>query len=115
MGEVVMGKFKPNIDKLAEELQASVHSLDQLRAAMVRIRADHGSEVLCEVAQCASKGLRRGIFAALDAFDNLQWAIGAEITPYVMTSFRVNSIDRDSFHSEHPPRSRAWMIPDDGS
>jgi hypothetical protein len=110
MGEVVTGKFEPDIDKLAGELQASVHDLDQLRAVMVRIRADHGSDVLCEVAQRASKGIFRAVLAAIDAFDNLHWAIGAEIGPDAITrSFEIRSISRDSFRPECPPPSRHWV------
>jgi hypothetical protein len=114
MGEVVTGKFELNIDQLAGELQASVHDLDQLRAAMVRIRADHGSDVLYKVACRASKGLMRGVVAAMDALDNLQWAIGTEIGSHAIHSLQINSgVCRDSFDPEHPPRSRVdWMIPD---
>jgi hypothetical protein len=61
MGEVVTGKFEFDIDKLAGELQASVHDPDGSRAAMVRIRADHGSDVLYKAARCASRELIRGI------------------------------------------------------
>jgi hypothetical protein len=53
---------------------------------MARIRADHGSDVLYKVAWRASKGLTRGVMAAMDAFDNLHWAIGIEIGPHAMGS-----------------------------
>jgi hypothetical protein len=117
MGEVVTGKFEPDIDKLAEELQASVHNLDQLRAVMVRIRGDHGSEVLYKAACHASRGLMRGVVAAMDTLDNLHWAIGTEIGPHAVGSLQINSqVSRDSFRPEHPPRSRLdLMIPDDRS
>ena len=109
MGEVVTGKFELDIDKLAGELQASVHDLDQLRAAMARIRADHGSDALCKVAWHASKKLSRKVTAAMDTFDNLQWAIGAEIGPDAMGGLSINSICGDTFRPEHPPRPRRWV------
>jgi hypothetical protein len=114
MGEVVTGKFEPDIDKLAGELQASVHNLDQLRAVMVRIRADHGSDVLYKAACHASRGLMRGVVAAMDALDSLQWAVGVEVGPHAMGSLQINSgVSRDSFDPERPPQSRVgWMIPD---
>jgi hypothetical protein len=112
MGEVVTGKFEFNIDKLVEELQASVHNLDQLRAVMVRIRADHGSDTLNEAVWCASKRLRRGVAAAMEAFDNLQWAIGTEIGPQAMGGLQINSMmSRDSFRPGcPPPPSRVWLF-----
>jgi hypothetical protein len=117
MGEVVTGKFEFDIDKLAGELQASVHNLDQLRAAMVRIRGDHGSEVLYKAACHASRGLMRGVVAAMDALDSLQWAIGVEVGPHAMGSLEINSgVSRDSFDPKNPPRPRLdLMIPDDRS
>jgi hypothetical protein len=104
MGEVVTGKFELDIDKLAGELQASVHDLDQLRAVMVRIRADHGPDILCKVARHASKRLSREVATAVDALDTLQWVIGTEIGPDAMLGFDIRSgISRDSFYPGCPP------------
>src|SRR5262245_5586478 len=109
MAEVITAKFEFSVDGLAEELRANARDLERLRAIMARIRADHGSDVLRRAAWRATRELTRGIMAAVDLYDNLQWTIGVEIGPDPRGGCTINSITRHAFDPDHPPRPR-WEL-----
>jgi hypothetical protein len=86
-------------------LQTSARDRERLRAIMVRIRADHGFDVLRKASRRASMRLARVVEEAMDLFDDFSWVVGTELGPDAMCEFSISSIsaDRVRKYPEHPP------------
>jgi len=118
MGDnVTTGRFEPDIEQIANEIVVSVHDCDQLRRVMARVCANHDAKTLREAAWCAMTTLTCEVQSAMDRFDNLQWAIGAELGPEAMGGMSICSINRDWFRirlteleGQTPPPPRSHQL-----
>jgi hypothetical protein len=114
-GNVITGRHETDIEKLADEIVASVHDCGQLRTVMARICANHDRQTLRDAAWCAMTTLTCEVQSAMDRFDNLQWAIGVELGPEAMGGMSVCSVNRDWFRmglegATPPPPPRSHLL-----
>ena len=87
---VVAGGFRPDLERLANEILGSARSCDGLRTVMARIRTRYGVEVLHDAVWRAAHALRREVMRVADRHKNLEDTafneLGGEAALYLVSA-----------------------------